>query len=237
LSIHTVRAEELIVVSDGFVHVETAVHETVDAFSWLQVRSICPQGEMVILIVLAHARQVLNDWHSELLQHLSITDAGSLQDARCGICTSRDDNELACMSCAQGCVLRRQELRVRQELGIRLELDTSSSFAIEKNADNLLLYQNMQVGIVITLQLRMKVAVSCVLTSSRRADVLVVPLNLIVLVKILQIVGLGMAKSCGGINECVLCSRAYVRALGDIDWAVISVFVLITFAMIRFELI
>ena len=94
----------------------------------------------------------------------------------------------------------------------------------------------MQVGIVPTLQLRMKERVSGILASSVRPNVPQPTLRAIACVEVLQVLQFVIADLGGGLDKVVLGASGPEGAAGDVDGAVVSVMLLFATAVIGFEL-
>lgn len=81
-----------------------------------------------------------------------------------------------------------QELWIGHILWVGLILHSDGLLALEDHPQDLLLGQDMQVGVLVgVLEFGVQVSMSCVLTSSVWTDVLVVTLDRIVVVQVLQV--------------------------------------------------
>ena len=94
----------------------------------------------------------------------------------------------------------------------------------------------MEVGVISALQFGMQVSMSSVLPSSVEADITIIALYGIVLVKVLQVVRLGISQLRRCFDEGVFGAAACVGALGDIDGTIEAMSVLVALAMVCLEL-
>lgn len=94
----------------------------------------------------------------------------------------------------------------------------------------------MEIGIVTTLQLGVDVAVCRILSLPIRRDIAIVALNRVISIEVLQVLCFRIAKSLGGLDERVLGATALMSAFAYVDRTVMSMTILVAFAMISFKL-
>lgn len=113
---------------------------------------------MVVLVLVADVGQLLDNGDAGALEDFGIAYAGPLEDAGCGVGAGGDHHELAGVDRSEGCVGGGQELRVGQVLRVGLVFDAGRSLVVvEEHLDDLLLNQDMEVGVVATLQFGVQV--------------------------------------------------------------------------------
>lgn len=142
----------------------------------------------MVLVLFTHTRQVLDNVHTNILQNFSITNSGTFKNSRGSICSCRNDDHLLRLDGAWRCISNMQELWIGHILWVGLILHSDGLLALEDHPQDLLLGQDMQVGVLVgVLEFGVQVSMSCVLTSSVWTDVLVVTLDRIVVVQVLQV--------------------------------------------------
>ena len=63
-SIHSIRAQQLVDGSDGFLHIEAAIGEGINRLVRRQARSVGVQRQVVILVIVANAGELLDHGHT-----------------------------------------------------------------------------------------------------------------------------------------------------------------------------
>ena len=221
---------------DCFLQVEAAVGEGVDGLVGRQARPVGVQCQVVVLVIVANAGELLDDGHTRALQDLWITHTGTLQDERCSIGAGRDDNHLPCADCTWS-LLRYHELRIRLRLGVGLVLDSDGAFvAIEQDFDHLLITHDVKVGVFAAPQFRVDVSVGGILSSTIGTNVLHPAFRAIVGIEVLQVLQFAVAQGIGGLDESVFGALTAVGAAGDVDGAFVAVNFLLAVAVVGFEL-
>lgn len=129
------------------------------------------------------------------------------------------------------------ELGIGHELGVALIFDADGSLVVvEQYSNDLLLAQDVQLGIVPAPQLRVKVPVRRILTPAVGPNILQPTFCSIVGVKILQVFQLMISELVSRLDESSFSFLCSVSTPRDVDWTVISVVLSFSKPVVRFEL-
>lgn len=188
------------------------------------------------MIVMANTRQIFDNRDAGTVEDLRVTYSRALENERRAVRTCRKDDHLLSTHTARS-LLRHHELRVGLELHVTLVLDAHSSLVvIKEDFDDLLLDQDVQVGVVSAAELWVQESVCSILASSIRAHVTQPALCAIVRIKVLQVLQLVVAELVSGVDEGALGALGSVGAAGDVDRPAIAVSLLVAIAVVRLEL-
>jgi hypothetical protein len=222
--------------SDRFLQVKAAIGEGIDRLVLRQTRSVGVQRQVVVLVIVADAGELLDHRHACTLQDLSITHTRALQDQWRSVGTGRDDDHLLGTNSTR-CLFRHHELRVRLRLGVGLVLNPDSALVVVKqDLDHLLVANDMEIGVLATPQLRVDVSVGGVLSSTVGADVLHPAFRAVVGVEVLQVLEFAVAQGVGGLDEGIFGALATVRAAGDVHRTLEAMHLFLAVAVVGFEL-
>lgn len=228
--IHRVPPQEGRAFLYHILHVEAAVSEAVYGLVRTETCSVAPEAEVVVLVVMAHAREVLDHRNSCAVENLLVTDARPLQDLGGGVGAGRENHKLSgpnSAHAAAGLV----------EPGVGLVLDTYRTLLVEEHTDDLVLHQDVQIGVIATLELGVKISVRGILAFSIRPNVTEPALDTIVVVQVLEILQLLVTNHGCRVDKVVLRFLRPEGTTGDVDRARMSVVLGISTAMIGFELL
>lgn len=148
----------------------------------------------MILIVFSNTRQVFDALYPSFLEDLRIANARTFQDSGRGISASRNDDELVRFDCTWRGISNIQELGIGHMRWIGLVLYPDCLLVFEKYFQDLLLSQYVQIRVVVALEFRMQITMSCILPPAIRSDVLVVSFHGVIGVEILQILDFRVAE-------------------------------------------
>lgn len=231
--VHRVPAQLLVVLPDLFLDVEPAVGEGVDCLCRREARSVGVQRQMMILVVVAYARQVFNKLDSSTLKDLTVADSGSLQDKRCSVRSRREHHQPLG---ADGAVLLSSSSGL--EFGVGPDFDANSTFVvIEYNFDNLSFAYNMQIWVVSALQFRVEESVGCILSSTVRPNIPQPTFCAVVGVEVLKVLQFTIAHFGRSVDELIFGTLGSEGTTRYVDRARIAVMFFLTSSVVRLELV
>jgi hypothetical protein len=233
--IDRVPAEHLVVILHQLRSINTPTQNAVNSLIRRKTRLVWVQQQMVILVVLANALQLLDNRHTSPLEDLGVTQTRALQHWRCSARATGNDHKFPCLDGLDGmCSQSNHGL----ELWVRSVFNTDRALGlVEQNPHDFGLDKDMQIWMCAVLELGVEVGVGGVLALTFRRDVAQPSFESVVLVEVLQILDLGHANGFGGLDEVVFGNFGSEAAIGNLDGTFEAVMLLLAGSVVCFELL